>query len=118
MTVTKNSISNAAGVLDLPGDINSLFELITVLTFHAYKKIYAAIFFFFFFTFCPSVMYVFCEKLIKRNFYKLKEVFISADILFHKFLELHLTLSEKNIFIMKGGNLARTDFDHLNPFQS
>ena len=37
MTVTKNSISYAAGILDLPGDINSLFLLITVLTFHAHK---------------------------------------------------------------------------------
>ena len=45
MTVTKNSISDAAGVLDLPGDINSLFVLITMLTFHAYKKNFANIFF-------------------------------------------------------------------------
>ena len=41
----KNVISDAAGVLDLPGDINSLFVLITMLTFHAYKKNFATIFF-------------------------------------------------------------------------
>ena len=41
----KNVISDAAGILDLPGDINSLFVLITMLTFHAYKKNFANIFF-------------------------------------------------------------------------
>ena len=40
----KNVISDAAGVLDLPGDINSLFVLITMLIFHAYKKNFATIF--------------------------------------------------------------------------
>ena len=45
MTVTKNSIADAAWVLDLPEDINSLFVLITMLTFHAYKKNFATIFF-------------------------------------------------------------------------
>ena len=37
MTVTKNFISDVAEVVDLPGDINYLFLLINVLTFHAYK---------------------------------------------------------------------------------
>ena len=112
--LSKNSISDAAGVLDLPGDINYLFVLITVLTFHAYKK-YMLLFFFFFLSIS---VYFFCEKLIKKNFYKLKEVFTSADILFHKFLELHLTISEKNIFIMKGGNLARTDLTIWTHFKA
>ena len=38
MTVTKNFISDDAGILDLPGDINCPFILITMLTFRAYKK--------------------------------------------------------------------------------
>ena len=45
MTVIKNLISDAAGVLDLPGNINSLFVLITIITFHAYKKNFATVFF-------------------------------------------------------------------------
>ena len=57
MTVTKNPISDAAVVLDLPGDINHLFVLITVLTFHAYKKNFAAIFS----TFCGG----FCDFFLK-----------------------------------------------------
>ena len=67
MTVTKNSISDAVGVHHLPGDINYLFVLITVLTFHAYKKDFATIFLLFV-EVCPSVIYFFSEKLIKKNF--------------------------------------------------
>ena len=57
MTVTKNSISDAAGVLALAGDINYLFLLITVLTFHAHKKNLATILF----TFCGglSISYIY-----------------------------------------------------------
>ena len=60
MTITENSMSDAAGVLDLQRDINSLFVLITALTFQAYKKNFATI--------CPSVIYFFAEKLINKNF--------------------------------------------------
>ena len=56
MTVTKNFISDAAGILDLPGDINSLFVLIIMLTLHTYKK-----------EICPLVIF-FSEKLINKNF--------------------------------------------------
>ena len=67
MTVTKNFISDAVGVLDLPGDINSLFVLITMLTSHAYKKKFATIFLLFL-EVCPSVIYFFSEKFINKNF--------------------------------------------------
>ena len=66
MTVTKNFISDAAGVLDLPGDINCLFILITMLTFRAYKKKLPM--FFFFERVCSSVIYFFSEKLINNKF--------------------------------------------------
>ena len=52
----KNVISDAAGILDLPGDINSLFVLIIMLTLHTYKK-----------EICPLVIF-FSEKLINKNF--------------------------------------------------
>ena len=61
MTVTKNSITDAARVLDLPGDINFLFVLITLLTFHASKKKFATIFFY-------SLWRFFIEELINKNF--------------------------------------------------
>ena len=67
MTVTKNFISDAAEVLDLSGDINSLFVLITMLTFHAYKKNFATIFFLLFVEVCPSMIF-FSEKLVNKNF--------------------------------------------------
>ena len=66
MTVTKNFISDAAGVLDLPADINSLFVLITMLTFHACKKLCH-----YFFTFSGGLSIsdiFFSEKLINKNF--------------------------------------------------
>ena len=61
MTVTKNYISDNAGVIDLPGDINYIFVLITVLNFRAYKKNFATIFF----TFCEglSIIDIFFLKL-------------------------------------------------------
>ena len=61
MTLTKNSISDDAGDLDLPGDINSLFVLITMLTFHAYKKNFGTIFLLFVEVY-PSVIYFFFQK--------------------------------------------------------
>ena len=67
MTVTKYFISYAARVLDLGGDINSLFVLITMLIFHAYKKNFTSIFF----TFCGGLSskdMFFSEKLILKNF--------------------------------------------------
>ena len=51
LTVTKNSISDAAGVLDLPADINSLFVLMAMLTFRAYKKKLYHYFFYFLWSF-------------------------------------------------------------------
>ena len=68
MTLTKNSISDAAGDLDLPGDINSLFVLITMLTFHAYKKNFGTIFFTFRRGLSVSDIFLFSEKLINKNF--------------------------------------------------
>ena len=65
MTVTENFISDTAGVLGLPGDMNPLFVLITKLPFHAYQKNFATIVF----TFRGGLSIIdifFCEK--KRSF--------------------------------------------------
>ena len=67
MTVTKNSISDAAGVLVLPSDIIHIFVLINVLTFHAYKKT-LPLFLFYFFWRLEAFAIFFSEKLIKKNF--------------------------------------------------
>ena len=68
MTVTENFISDAAGDLDLPGDINSLFVFITMLTFHAYKKNFGTIFFYFLRGLSVSDIFLFSEKLMNKNF--------------------------------------------------
>ena len=67
MTVTKNSISDPAGVLNLRGDKSYLLILINVLTFHAYKK-KLPLFCLLFVEVCLSVIDFFSEKLIKNSF--------------------------------------------------
>ena len=112
--LSKNSISDAAGVLDLPGDINYLFVLITVLTFHAYKK-YMPLFFFFFFV---HQCVLFLWKVDKKELLQVERSFYISRHPFSQIFRTSFNIIWKKYFHHERWESGEDWFDHLNPFQS